>query len=146
MEQNQSQTQTQTPEFDDIRGIKEPGSKKGKKAFKSILDGSFMGNDTFLDRLPYVGFLAFLGILYITNTYHAENLLRERKKLELEMRELHPEAISISSQLMQMSNQTEVARLCRENGLGLRENLDPPYKIVLERSEVKLIKRKVIDK
>ena len=140
------QTQSQTPEFDDIRGIKEPGAKKNRNIFKSILDGSFMGNDQFLDRMPYILFLVGIGIIYITNTYHSENLLRERKKLELEMRELHPEAISISSQLMQMSNQTEVAHLCKMNGLEMRENLDPPYKIVLQSRDVNFINKQVINK
>ncbi|MDD2564476.1 MAG: FtsL-like putative cell division protein [Salinivirgaceae bacterium] len=140
------QKSTQTQEFDDIQGIKEPGVKKNRNVFKSVLDGSFMGKDQFLDRMPYILFLVGIGIAYITNTYHAENLLRERKKLELEMRELHPEAISISSQLMQMSNQTEVAHLCKENGLEMHENLDPPYKIVLKPQDVKFVNRKVIDK
>ena len=142
MEQKQPQTQ----EFDDIQGIKDPEIKKSRNAFKSVLDGSFMGKDQFLDRMPYIVFLVGIGIVYITNTYHAENLLRERKKLELEMRELHPEAISISSQLMQMSNQSEVAHLCKDNGLEMRENLDPPYKIVLKSRDVNFVNRKVIDK
>lgn len=139
-----SQQEQQTPEFDDIRGIKEP-KPKGRNAFRSVLDGSFLGDDNFLDSLPYLLFISFLGILYIANTFHAESILRERKNLESEIRELHPEAISISSQLMLMSNQTEVAKLCRELGMGLHENLDPPYKIVLESDDMRFIKRKTID-
>jgi hypothetical protein len=140
-----SQQEQQTPEFDDIRGIKEPKQGKGRNTLRSVLDGSFLGDDSFLNSFPYLLFLGFLGVIYITNTFHAESILRERKKLELEIRELHPEAISISSQLMVMSNQTEVAKLCREMGLGLYETLDPPYKIVLESDDIRFIKRKTMD-
>ncbi len=140
-----NQQEPQIPEFDDIRGVKEPKPGKGANALRSVLDGSFLGDDSFLNRFPYFLFLGFLAIVYIANTFHAESVLRERKKLELEIRELHPEAISISSQLMHMSNQTEVAKLCREMGLGLQENLEPPYKIVLESDDVRFIKRKNID-
>lgn len=134
----------QITEFNDIHGQKDEQKEKPRKIFLPLLDGSFLGKDSFLEKIPYIMFLGLLTIIYITNTFHAERILRDCKRLELEIRELQPEAISISSQLMLMSNQTEVAKLCRDLNLGLKENLEPPYKIVLESDDIDLIERKKI--
>ncbi len=138
------QDSQQNQEFEDLQSNKKEKEKRKTSFFQVILDGSFLGKDGFLNQLPYILFLVFLGILYIANTFHSERILRDRKRLELEIKELQPEAISISSQLMLMSNQTEVAKLCKEHSLGLKENLEPPYKIVLHDSDIKLINRKTI--
>ncbi len=139
------QENQQPKEFEDLQGNGKKKREKKINFFQVLLDGSFLGKDSFIEQFPYIMFLGLIGVIYIANNFHSEKILRERKQLELELRELQPEAISISSQLMLMSNQTEVAKLCKEHSLGLKENLEPPYKIVLQADDIRFIKQKAID-
>jgi cell division protein FtsL len=121
-------------EFDDFEG--RPKRKSSKRNFlKDIVDGSILTNDFFVAQLPFIFFLTFLGIVYIGNSYHAEKLVRETKRLEQELKKLQPEAIATSSELMQQSNQSEVARLLQEKNLDLIESREPPIKIVADKEE-----------
>ncbi len=117
-------------EFSDVRK-KRNEKKRSTEIFFDILKGKFLADEAFIHQLPYIFFLAALGIVYIANSYHAEKKLREQKQLELQLRELLPEALTISAQLMKISNQTEVVKLCKAKENGLKENIQPPVKIVL---------------
>jgi len=126
--------QAEYQEFDDFQ--EQPKRKTKKRNWlKDIADGSIITNDFFVAQLPFILFLTVLGIFYIGNSYHAEKLVRKTKKLELELKKLQPEAISISSELMQQSNQSEVARLLIEKNLELIESREAPVKIVVEKGQ-----------
>lgn len=125
---------TEYQEFDDFKG--QPHKKSNRRnILKDIVDGSVLTNDFFVSQLPFIFFLTLLGIIYIGNSYHAEKMVRKTKKLEQELKKLQPEAISISSELMQQSNQSEVARLLKEKNLDLIESREPPVKIVVDKSK-----------
>ena len=104
-----------------------------KSFLKELLDGSLLAKELVLKQLPYVLFLTLLGIIYITNRYHAEKLIIESTRLQKELVELKFEAISIESDLMFKRNQTEVLKLVREYNLGLKELVEPPNKIVVQK-------------
>lgn len=126
--------QAEYQEFDDFQ--EQPRRKvKKRNVFKDIVDGSVLTNDFFVAQLSFILFLTFLGVIYIGNSYHAEKLVRNIKKLELELKKLQPEAIAISSELMQQSNQSEVARLLKDKELDLEESREPPIKIVVDKEQ-----------
>ncbi|HON19034.1 MAG TPA: FtsL-like putative cell division protein [Salinivirgaceae bacterium] len=133
--------QSKSTEFKDVKKKKGIDKDRLLNIVYAVLSGSILGDARFLKQLPYIFFLAFLGVIYIANSFHAEKVLREQKNLEMELRELQPEALSISSQLMKISNQTEVAKLCHSMGLGLKENRVPPLKIILDRRDKRNIRR-----
>jgi hypothetical protein len=85
--------------------------------------------DLILGQLPYFLFLMFLAMIYIANRYHSENIIRQINKVQNEIKDLRSEHISISSELMFLSKQSEVYRQAAERGLGLSEATDPPKKI-----------------
>ncbi len=121
-------------EFEDFEG--QPQRKKNKRnILREIVDGSVLTNDFFVSQLPFIFFLTFFGIIYIGNSYHAEKMVRRTKQLEQELKKLQPEAIATSSELMQQSNQSEVARLLKEKNLDLIESREPPIKIVVSKSQ-----------
>ena len=60
-----------------------------------------------------------LCLIYISNHYSVEKLLKEQVALNRELQELKYEAITTSSQLMQMSRQSEVVNRVHEAGLDL---------------------------
>ncbi len=102
-------------------------------SIKDLLDGSLIANDFIVKQLPYIVFLVTLAFIYIANRYHAEKVVRASIELSKEINELRAEAITTSSELMFISKQSEVAKLVEERGLGLKESVEPPRKIVIEK-------------
>ncbi|MFZ4260840.1 FtsL-like putative cell division protein [Sphingobacterium sp. HJSM2_6] len=78
-------------------------------------------------NLPFVAFLAFLGLLYISNRHLAENTVRRIDKLGREVKELSWDFKSLNAELMKLTTQTEIAK--RADTLGLKERTEPPIKL-----------------
>ena len=114
--------------------IDEPADFREEKKFsvKSLIDGSVLTRNRVVKQFPFIIFLTFLAILYITNRYHAERIVRETVKMEHEVKELRFESITTASDLMYISKQSEVARMVQEKKLGLEELVEPPSKLVIE--------------
>lgn len=119
---------------DNVEFIDEKQERKEHKfgSVKDILDGSLIANDFILKQLPYIVFLVVLAFVYIANRYHAEKMVRESIELSKEISELRSQAITISSELMFISKQSEVAKLVESRGIGLKESVEPPRKIIIE--------------
>lgn len=112
---------------------KKKQSKKGKKqgtSLGSILGGGFLTNEKTAKNLPFLLFLAFLGIIYIGNSYTAEKKIRRIEKLQKELKELRYDHIYTKSKLMSKSRQSEVAESLSDE--GIKESRTPPAKIYLE--------------
>jgi hypothetical protein len=83
--------------------------------------------------LPKILFIMFLGILYIGNTHHADRTVREINHAQSEVEDLRADYTTLKADVMFASKQSEVARRVKE--LGLRESLNPPFKIVVDDGE-----------
>ncbi len=83
--------------------------------------------------LPKILFVMFLSILYIGNTHHAERTIREINRAQSEVEDLRADYTTLKADVMFASKQSEVARRVKE--LGLRESLNPPFKIVVDDGE-----------
>ena len=84
-------------------------------------------------NLPFVAFLAFLGLLYISNRHLAENTVRRIDQLGREVKELSWDFKSLNAELMKLTTQTEIAK--RADTLGLRERTEPPIKLEIVKEE-----------
>lgn len=111
--------------------------KSQAKGLKSLLTGSFLSREQLVNALPFLFFLTFLGICYIANGYQAEKVVRKLYNTTNEVKELRSEYITVKSELMLVSKQSQVARLT--HSLGLKELTSPPKKIVLNQDEKKEI-------
>ena len=85
--------------------------------------------------LPFIIFIAFLGMIYIGNRHFAENNIRDIDKLSKEVKELSWDFKTLKADLMLKSTQTEVAKVV--DTLGLKEPVEPPKKIVIGEGEFK---------
>ncbi len=114
---------------------KEEQSKKtgSSSAIRGLIDGSLLTQKSFLGQLPFVFFLAFIAMLYISNRYHAERLRNRIRSTKTELSDLRAQSIFISAELMKMSRQTEVAEEVKKHGLSIRESEVPPKKIVVSK-------------
>lgn len=76
---------------------------------------------------PYIFFMAGLAILHIYNSNQAIKIVRHSDALSREIKEARAEYISVKSELMYRSKQSQVSK--RLENSGLKELKQPPYKI-----------------
>lgn len=108
-----------------------PKSKsKVARSFLNIFSGNFLSKENVIYQLPFILFLTVIGLGYIANGYYAEKSVRDISRLNNELKELKSEFITNKSELMFMSNQSEVARASAS--IGLKESVNPPKKIVVK--------------
>jgi len=91
-----------------------------------------LGTDIIFMNLPYLLFLAFLGIIYISNTYAAERKLRDVQVLKKEIKEAKSEYIHIQQRIMHDATQTQLSK--KAVSKDLKENREIPEKIIVNRS------------
>jgi hypothetical protein len=83
--------------------------------------------------VPKILFVLALGVLYISNTHHAERTVRKINIIQAEVEDLRADYITLKSDLMFASKQSEVAK--KVKAYGLKESLTPPHKIVVKKRE-----------
>jgi cell division protein FtsL len=108
---------------------------KESSIFRGLIDGTLLTRKKVIRQLPFIFYLVFLGLIYISNRYHAETLRNRIEDLRETTNELRSEAIFVSSELMKLSRQTEVADEVERKGLELKESVKPPKKIILKEKE-----------
>lgn len=109
--------------------IDNKGSRK--EILRSIIDGSMLSKELILKNIRFIMYLVFLGVVYIANRNDAERILRQTINLKKEIEELKAEHMSVSSTLMQISQQSEVEKLMQQHELNLSNSDKPPFKITL---------------
>lgn len=106
-----------------------------KNFFTTFLAEGVVTKETATHMMPFVIFLAMLGMIYIANRHFSEKTIREIDKLSKEVKELSWDFKALKADLMLRSTQTEVAK--QADTLGLREQVEPPKKIVISPNESK---------
>ena len=99
---------------------------------KELLSG-IVPEKIILRNLVYILLVTLLAVIYIGNRFQAEKITRETTKLLREVKDLRAESLSTSVDLMDVSRQSEVFRMVRENGLSLEELKTPPYKLLVNK-------------
>jgi hypothetical protein len=82
-----------------------------------------------LEYLPRVLFCTVLVILYIANGHYAERTVRRIEKTKQEVEDLRADYITIKSEYMYQSKQSEIAK--RAEAMGIYESSVPPTKIIV---------------
>ncbi|MDB4927449.1 FtsL-like putative cell division protein [Mucilaginibacter sp.] len=95
-----------------------------------FLTKGFITTDDATRALPFVLFLAFLGMIYIGNRHLAEKNIRDIEKITKEVHELGWEYKITKADLAYKSTLTEVAK--RVDTLGIRESIQPAQKITMK--------------
>ncbi len=93
------------------------------KAAQEVLGGGLFENERGFRMFPFLLFLTFLAFIYITNDYMVEGRVRKISKLERELKELRYEYVSVKSNLMSISKQSQLVK--RLERLGIKENNEP---------------------
>jgi hypothetical protein len=120
---------------------KKTATKKGavSRFIQSMLDGTILTRDKVAASLPFFFFIAGLALFFISNTYYAEKQSREVEALRKEIVELRTRHTLTKSELMYLSNQSEIARRLRSRGFV--ESTVPPRQVSDERNSGNLLRR-----
>ncbi|NQU84680.1 MAG: hypothetical protein HQ541_02860 [Mariniphaga sp.] len=113
---------------------KATNSKKQKKGVKSFIGGAILTDERVTRQIPFIFFLAFLGLILITNRNSSEKTIRRIEVLQDSIKELRSESITISAKLMDVSRPSEVINKVKEAEIGLEEPINPPQKLVVKKN------------
>jgi len=97
-------------------------------AVQNVLGGSFLTKERAVRLLPFFLFLTLLAMFYIANTYVAEKTERDIQALRKSLKELRYEYITTKSELMNQSQQSEVAKRLKD--ISIKESRVPPVKVI----------------
>ena len=93
----------------------------------------FISAEQATGALPFVLYVAFLGMIYIGNRHLAETNIRDIDKITKEVKELSWDYKSTKADLAFKSTLSEVQK--RADTLGIKESLQPPQKIVVQEGD-----------
>jgi hypothetical protein len=110
-------------------------NSKRKPGMKSFLGGTILTDERFTRQLPFLGLLAFLALVIITNRNWSERTIRQIEAVQDTLDELRSESITLSARLMDASRPSEVVEKVEEAGLELEEPVRPPQKIVVQKNK-----------
>ena len=110
-------------------------SKDSKKSsgMKPFIGGTILTDNRITKQIPFLLFLAFMGLLLITNRNWSERTIRQIEVLQDELDELRSESITMSAKLMDASRPSEVAKKVEEANIGLQEPVKPPQKLIVHK-------------
>lgn len=114
-----------------------PQEKISQQIISDLLDlfglGDMLNHTIIIKRVVFAVFILGIGIFHIFNSHKAVKMVREQNNLENEIKELRWEQISLKSDLMKRSMQSDIEQNIQE--LGLKRLKTPPYKIVVKPNE-----------
>lgn len=106
-----------------------------KSTLIGLINGSIVASDFVRKQIPFILLIFVLGLIYISNGYHAEKVFRETEKTTKEIDDLRAEKIELQNILMEKSRVVEVQSLLRSKGSTLKDSKIPPQKITLYKPE-----------
>ena len=128
---NRLRTEIQEEELESELIVEEKTVKEIPENFLTkFLTNGFITTDEATRALPFVLYLAFLGMIYIANRHLAEKNIRDIDKISKQVKELSWEYKVSKADLAYKSTLSEVAK--RADTLGIKESLEPAHKIVIQ--------------
>lgn len=110
-------------------------SSGGGKSIFTLFDETFSLEKTLQEGLPihyvpYVLYIALIGVLYIGNTHYADKISRKYDVLKKDVEDLRADYTTIKADYMYESKQSEVERKVAQ--MGLEEGVIPPFKVEID--------------
>jgi len=105
--------------------------KEKSLSIRDLLDGNVLTRKSVLKQSRFILLLVLIAFFSIANRNHAEKTVIQLNRLQSDVKDMRAKSISISSNLVKISRQSEVVRLVNRYNLGLEENLEPPNKLIV---------------
>ena len=87
------------------------------KNWKQALNLGHHSTNLVFNNFAYILFLGFLAVIYIANAHYAEKRVRDIQRAQKEIKELRWQYMSVKSELMRESTQSQLKEVVDENGL-----------------------------
>ncbi len=116
-----------------IDGVKEFSNKSIlnadaiKYGFRDLISGAFLQKKNFFKYLPLAGLIVGFLILSITFRYGCETKIAEIDNLQRELRDLKQETLTLSSELLGESKQSQVRQRLNASDSSLNMLDRPPF-------------------
>ncbi len=95
---------------------------------RRIADFDFsLSKEQLTAQLPFLAYIFLLIVLFIYNSHYAEKTIRTTNKLQYELKDLRSEYITVLSEIMSESRQSELLKKLELS--GIKELKNPPSKI-----------------
>jgi hypothetical protein len=127
---NRLRTEIPEEETSELIVEEKPVKEIPDNSLTQFLSNGFISADNAVKALPFVLFIALLGMIYIGNRHLAEKNIRDIDKLNKEVKQLSYAYKVTKADLAYKSTLTEVAK--RVDTLGIKESLQPPQKIIVK--------------
>lgn len=111
----------------------EKNKTRNKITLGKILGGTLLADDNFIRQIPFIIFLAFLGLIAITHRNWSEKTIRRLELLKDSVVEFKSRSVTYSSKLMDASRPSEIYDRVKKSGLDLKEQINPPKRIVVKK-------------
>src|SRR5690554_5535624 len=98
-----------------------------RKSFVHVFGGSVLTENFFLRNMRFIIVLVVVIILFISIRYTMLQGMSDVERLQLELKDVKYEALTISSSLTEASRQGEIERRVEEAGLELKVSNEPVY-------------------
>ena len=100
-----------------------------RKNVMHIISGTFLGSDLFRRNWLFIVVLILIVLAHITHRYICIEKVSRIEKLQKELEDEKYKTLVISSDLTQISRQTQIEKMMKEKGLNLKQLSEPVYKI-----------------
>jgi hypothetical protein len=110
-----------------------PAKEISDNFFSQLFTKSFITTERATRALPFVLYVALLGMIYIANMHLAEKTIRDIDDITKEVKERGWDYKTAKADMAFKSTLTEVAK--RADTLGVRQSVEPPQKITVKEEE-----------
>ncbi len=94
-----------------------------------VINGNILSKKFFQKQYGLLIMIAILAFMYVDNRYYCETQLAKTIELKKKIEDVKYESLTISSQLMRISRQSNIIRMLQEKGIQLEESNTPPVTI-----------------
>jgi hypothetical protein len=109
-------------EFTDITG----------SSLRDVFAGNILTKKNLMKQYKLLLLLVFLAFCYIGNRYSCEQKIAEMDRLQRKLTDVKFDALTLSSELMEISKQSQVKMQIQNKNMNLKESTTPPYRIKIE--------------
>jgi hypothetical protein len=127
---NRLRTQIEDEEAEQKLMEEKPEKEYPDNFLTQLFTKGIVNAETATKALPFVLFVALLGMIYIANRHLAEKNIRDIDKISKEVKELSWDYKTTKADLAFKSTLTEVAK--RADTMGIKESMQPPQKIAVQ--------------
>jgi len=112
--------------------VSEPGKQTPKKtvSFADFVRGSIVGHELVRKNIPFLLYLAALGLLAITCSHQTDRKIREIQEKSAQLNRLESHYLETKSALMQWGRESRIQERAQERGLV--PSGKPPIKLEIQ--------------